>query len=245
MPTTAQFVVALLDVARAQGPLEAAELDRLAAEGLGVSNDDPVIQEMLDQLAERLADEGGPLALLAGGGPPGIDVMAYAEARALDSDDEGSMAAAMADPLVLDAVLHEGGWFDRFLAERGPLLPADEALLAQTWTLVDRSVYEVLDVDAGNGVRVRDLRTGDELDVRERTASRQASPGQLLCGRAVPDGESRQFVGGLFGVPPGRESTLLDLLDPRDGLHLLEYVTALHRPPDLVCPTEAVGTWPA
>jgi len=159
MPTTAQFVVALLDVARAQGPLEAAELDRLAAEGLGVSNDDPVIQEMLDQLAERLADEGGPLALLAGGGPPGIDVMAYAEARALDLDDEGSMAAAMADPLVLDAVLHEGGWFDRFLAERGPLLPADEAPLAQTWTLVDRSVYEVLDVDAGNAVRVRDERT--------------------------------------------------------------------------------------
>ena len=88
-------------------------------------------------------------------------------------------------------------------------------------------------------------RTGDELDVGERTASRQASPGQLLCGRAVPDGESRQFVGGLFGVPPGRESTLLDLLDPGDGLHLLEYVAARHRPPDLVCPTEAVGTWPA
>lgn len=168
------------------------------------------------------------------GGAPRLDVMEYAEARALDPDDEDSLAEAMDDPLVLDAVLHEGGWFDRFLADRSPLLPDDEALLARAWTLVDRTVYEVIGVDAGASMRLRDLRTGDQLDVRERTASRQASRGQLLCGRAVPDGESHQFVGGLFGVSPGRETHLLDLLDTRDGIDLLEYVAAMHRPPTLV-----------
>ena len=170
------------------------------------------------------------------GGPPRLDVMEYAEARALDPDIEDSLAEAMDDPLVLDAVLHEGGWFDRFLADRGPLLPDDEALLARAWTLVDRTVYEVIGVDAGASMRVRDLRTGDQLDVRERTASRQASRGQLLCGRAVPDGESHQFVGGLFGVSPGRETHLLDLLDTRDGLDLLKYVAAQNRPPTMVSP---------
>lgn len=170
------------------------------------------------------------------GGTPRLDVMEYAGARALDPDDEESLAQALDDPLVLDVLLQEGGWFERFLAERGPLLPADEALLAEAWTLVDRTVYEVLDVTAGVGLRVRDLRTGDQLDVRERTASQQAHAGQLLCGRAVPDGESNQFIGGLFGVSPGREAGLLDLLDSGDGLDLLEYVAALNQPPTLVSP---------
>ncbi len=40
--------------------------------------------------------------------------------------------------LDIDVVLHESGWFDRFLADRGRLLPDDEAPLARAWTLVER-----------------------------------------------------------------------------------------------------------
>ncbi|MGH3900112.1 MAG: SEC-C domain-containing protein [Pseudonocardiaceae bacterium] len=170
------------------------------------------------------------------GGPPGDVVLEHAAARAVDPSGEDALYDALDDPLVIDVVLHEGGWFDRFLTERGALLPADEALLARTWTLVDRTVYEVVEVRPGAGVGVRDLRTGDVFDVRERSFSRQARRGSLVCARAVPDGESHQFVGGIFEVAPGTERAVLDLLDERDGLALLAYVADLHRPPVIVGP---------
>lgn len=164
------------------------------------------------------------------GGATSIEVTEYAEARAGDPYDVEAMDEAFADPLVTDVVLHEGGWFDRFRTDRGPLLPADEALLTQGWTIVARTVYEVLDARPGAGVTVRDLRTGDRLEVRERTLRPQAGMGQLVCGRAVPDGETHQFVGGLFLVAPGTKAVLLDLLDGGDGLELLSYVADLSRP---------------
>ena len=168
------------------------------------------------------------------GGAVPLDVIEHVAARAVDPDDPESVQDACRDPLLLDVVLHEGGWFERFLADRGPLLPDDEAILARSWTLVARTVYEVLDVRPDRGLTLRDLRTGDHLEVRERSFSREARVGTLVCGRAVPDGESHQLVGGLFGVPPGRERALLDLLDEGDGIALLDHVAAQHRPPTLV-----------
>ena len=168
------------------------------------------------------------------GGGIGPQVMEYAFARAPDPTDVDAAHKALRDPLVLDVVLHENGWFERFLADRGPLLPDDEVMLAQAWTLVERSVYEVLDVVPGQGLTVRDLRTGDRSEVRERTFSHHARAGELVCARVVPDGESHQFLGGAFRVAPGTETPLLDLLDRHDGYGLLHHVAELHRPPTLM-----------
>ena len=156
-----------------------------------------------------------------------------AAARAGD-DDEESFGQAMEDPLIPDLALTEGGWFDRFLADRSAVLPDDEALLAAAWAAVDRTVYEVTDVTAGAGLTVRDLRTGDTLNVRERTFSRQARTGMLICARAVPDGETHQLVGAVLPLPPGRESGLLELLDEGDPYEIAEWVRALEAPPQLV-----------
>ncbi|MGH3977675.1 MAG: YecA family protein [Pseudonocardiaceae bacterium] len=168
------------------------------------------------------------------GGAAALVTIEHVTARAVDPEDPESLQEACRDPLVIDVVLHEDGWFEEFLSDRGALLPEDEVMLARTWTLVARTVYEVLEVSTGRGLTLRDLRTGDRIEVRERSFSRQARPGTLVCGRAVPDGESHQFVGGLFGVAPGSERELLDLLDEGDGMALLEYVAELHRPPQLV-----------
>ena len=169
-------------------------------------------------------------------GDPLPDVIAKA-AWALADYDQEKFESAMEDPLVLDVVLSEYGWFDRFLAERGPLLPEDEQLLLASWQLVSRSIFEIVDVQPGDGVTLQDLRTGDTLDVRERTMSGSVTVGQVICARVLPDGGSNQICGGVFFVRPGREARVIDILDePNPTLladRLLAYLAAESRPPTL------------
>jgi hypothetical protein len=167
------------------------------------------------------------------GGEAATDIEELCRCRATDPDDQGSVEAAMDDPIVIDGALTEMGWFETFLEARGPLLPEDEQLLAQSWLLVERTVFEIVEVHTGTGLVVRDLRTGDVLDVRERTMSRHTQVGDLWCARAVPDGESHQFIGGLFIVAPGTEIGLLELLDVGDPFALCEWVRNLNSPPRL------------
>ncbi|EUA52219.1 putative secC motif-containing protein [Mycobacterium xenopi 4042] len=113
--------------------------------------------------------------------------MGYERCRHAD-DDPDALERALDDPLVIDAVLFEGGAFAEFLEMRGWLLPDDERLLAEQWLLVERSVFDVEQVRRGQGVTLRDVRTGERHAVRERTASRQLEPGQLICTRVLPAG---------------------------------------------------------
>ena len=153
----------------------------------------------------------------------------YERCRYADDDPD-----ALADPLVLDAVLFEGGAFAEFLQKRGSLLPDDERLLAEQWLLVDRSVFEVEQVHRGEGVTVRDVRTGDTHEVRERAASRQLKPGQLVCARVVPAGDTMQFFGGLEPVALHERDPLIDLLDTEpDAVTLVAQLSRRFAPPAL------------
>ena len=137
------------------------------------------------------------------------------------------------DPLIVDAVLFEGGAFEDFLTTRGPLLPDDERLLAEQWVLVDRSVFDVEQVRSGQGFTVRDVRTGDVREVRERTAI--LVPGQLICTRVLPVGDEFQFYGGLEPVALHERNSLIELLDSEpDPVDLVEFLTRRFAPPTLV-----------
>jgi hypothetical protein len=162
-----------------------------------------------------------------------------ADAEASDvMDDETEMPAefaqAFADPMLFDAALHEGGLFGGFLHERGELLPDDERLLAAAWLTVDRSVHEVVSVEPGVGMTLRNLATGDVVDVRQRTASRDATVGERYCARVVPDGASHQIVGGVFPVRTGHEQTVLDLCADADPRELCAWAGTLAQPPRIV-----------
>jgi hypothetical protein len=162
-----------------------------------------------------------------------VEILAVASARVDGDMSDKGMERALADPLTLDLVLVEGGWFERFVEERSGLLPDDEALLAASWALVDRTVYEVVSVRPGSGLTVKDLRSAEDVEVRERSFSNQAVPGMLICGRAVPDGVGHQFVGAVFPVRAGTEANLLDLLDDGDPEQIAAWVARLERPPTL------------
>lgn len=155
--------------------------------------------------------------------------------RSRYADDlHDAIAEAMSDPLVMDALLHEGDAFADFLRVRGPLLPDDERALAEQWLQVDRSVFEVEAVRPGESVTVRDIRTGDRHEVRERLASREVTEGQLLCTRVLPAGSVMQFFGGIELVSLRERDVLIELLDSGpDEVTLVEVLTRRFAPPTL------------
>lgn len=149
-------------------------------------------------------------------------------------DDDDTDIAGLADPLVVDAVLFEGGAFADFLAVRGALLPEDERALAEQWLMTDRSVFEVEEVHRGRGMTVRDVRTGDRHEVRERTGSGLLKPGQLICARAVPAGDTMQFFGGIEPLALHERDTLIALLDAEpDAVELVAHLSRRFAPPTL------------
>ncbi len=82
-------------------------------------------------------------------------------------------------------------------------------------------------MNPGQTVTVRDLRTGDVHAVNERTASRQLKPGQLICTRVAPAGDSMQFFGGVVPIALYERDPLIDLLDSEPDP--VELVAALSR----------------
>jgi len=157
-----------------------------------------------------------------------------AEARARYWDSPDAVARAVQDGLACDAVLFEGGAFADFLAVRGSLLPEDERVLAEQWLLIERSVHEVVSVRRGEQMTLRDVRTGDVHEVRERAGSRQVKVGELYCARVVPAGDTMQIFGGIEPVSVGERDELIALLDDEpDPVELVAFQSRRFAPPVL------------
>lgn len=176
------------------------------------------------------------------------NVLALAGASRSDFDPE-ALSRVARDPLPLDAMLTEGGWFARFLDARGALLPDDERLLAASWLLVDRSVHEVVSVEREVSIDLRDLRTGDVVTVTERRLGTEATPGMQFCARVVPDGTGHQVVGAMIPLRVGDEQAAMAICERADPIELCEWAGARHRPPTRLAdlagtaamPDEALG----
>lgn len=185
----------------------------------------------LDQRAAWLYQKAG-MGLLDGAFA--AQLVETAEARGQHWDSPEALGDALHDALVCDAVLFEGGAFADFLSARGFLLPDDERSLAEQWLLVERSVHEVLEVSRGDGFTVRDVRTGDVHDVRERAGSTQAKVGEFYCARVVPAGDTMQIFGGLEPVSLGERDALVAMLDEEPGpVELVEALSRRFTPPVL------------
>ncbi len=135
------------------------------------------------------------------------------ELLAVEQTTYDSMTYAMTDPVVADIVLFEAGGWDDFLACRGTLLPADELALAQRWSNIPRSLFEVVGIDPGRSVNVRDERSGATHEVRETTYSATALVGDVFYGRVAPAGPTEQFFGGLVPVTTEMHDGLRSALD--------------------------------
>ncbi len=118
---------------------------------------------------------------------------------------------------VPDLLLFEGGGLADYLDRRSALIPADEALLAQQWLLRPRSLFEVQDVRPGIGVTLRDVMTGDRVDVTEEAAATHLKAGELVLARVAPLGDHDEILGGAIPMRIGERDRLIDLLSGQPG----------------------------
>ena len=115
---------------------------------------------------------------------------------------------------------------------RGWLLPDDEVLLAQTWLLTDRAVFEILR-DRADELHLRDVGSGETITVTNIHESDATRPGMYLIGRPVPVGDSYRAFSGFFPVAPHLVNPLIDAIDRDDVDEMMALLASTFRPPTL------------
>lgn len=167
--------------------------------------------------------------------PPQRDLLLGYGARRADTEEVRSGAAAQAvlsEPFVTDCAIHDGGGLADFLAERGDLLPADERPLAEAWLDSRRGLFEVIEVNPGSGMRLRDLDDDREYDVLERRGSREAHRGDLLLSRLLDNG-SEHMLGSVMMIPRLHRGRLSAALRSGSAEDFLDWLSSTDRLPEL------------
>lgn len=167
--------------------------------------------------------------------PPQRDlVLSYGALLAGTEDihDPAAAHAALDQPFVTDAAMHDGAGLADFLAERGTLLPVDERELAASWLRTSRGLYEVVDVDPGHELRLRDVDDHELYDIVERIGSHEAKRGDLLLTRLLNNG-SGLMLGAVMMIPRLHRASLSAALRADSAEALLAWLAASAQPPEL------------
>ncbi|MGH2701595.1 MAG: SEC-C metal-binding domain-containing protein [Actinomycetota bacterium] len=152
-----------------------------------------------------------------------------------DPDDDVLLEVALRDAAILDVAVFDLGLLDEYLDGRGVLLPDDERELARSWLKTRRSAYEVISVTARRGCRLRDLLTGDEMDVDDPEGWDFYQPLEILLARLVPAGLTHVFFGSPTVVPRPQRYSLVAMLKEDDSWEgIVEWRLASTRRPHLV-----------
>ena len=88
---------------------------------------------------------------------------------------------------------------ERFAAEHGRRLSAEERALIEGWQHSRLTAFEVIAVEQGVGMRLRDLVSGEEFDVREKHGTQDLSRWEVLVSRLMRTGDHYE-MGGATGM---------------------------------------------
>ena len=117
-----------------------------------------------------------------------------------------------------DAFEHRGPAEDtipfarRYLVEHDKRLDARERIFLDSASTTPTSFHEILSVEPGRSLRLRDIILGTEQTAFERSGSRYLHEGDLTYARVVALDDVALIVGcGSMILPPGEKGTILDL----------------------------------
>lgn len=137
-------------------------------------------------------------------------------------------------PILDDVILFDRGEIERFLRVRDVLLPESESELGRSWLETRRSLYEVRAVQAGTGLTVQDLLSdGREIELHDRSLSRQVERLDLLCLRLVADGSGGQTPSAGLLIPRGQRARLTEIIRTGDPMSLLRWLARPQAMPEL------------
>lgn len=88
---------------------------------------------------------------------------------------------------------------ERFAAEHGQRLSADERALTADWQHARMTAFEVIAVEHGVGMRIRDVVSGEEFDVREKRGTRDLSRWEIVVTRLLRV-QDHYELGGYSGL---------------------------------------------
>ena len=104
-----------------------------------------------------------------------------------------------------------------FLARPGPPLAARQQRLVHRLSRAHLRLYEVEDVRVDEGLRLRDLRTSEDLFVYERAGTHQLHRWDVLAVRVAPDDEGAlRLEGGIYVLPVASKAALLEAIEAEE-----------------------------
>jgi len=88
---------------------------------------------------------------------------------------------------------------ERFAAEHGKRLSAEERALIEGWQHSRLTAFEVIAVEQGVGMRLRDLVSGEEFEVREKRGTQDLNRWEIIVSRLMRTGDHYE-MGGATGM---------------------------------------------
>ncbi len=136
------------------------------------------------------------------------------------------------DPLVVDAILFEGGGFTQYLEMKKELLSKQDRELLEALVESHRTLFEVTNVVPGESLTLLDLLGGETVTVIEHLGSLETKIGEYRLGRLINASDGPVWFGP--GIKIGlnnRQSTLDFLKSGYEVFDLLNWIVAMFQPP--------------
>jgi hypothetical protein len=138
------------------------------------------------------------------------------------------------DEFILELRMFEGGGVSEFLDARGMLVPKDEYDVLEFWEMAQLRLWEIAATDGDAELTVRDTKTGETLDVADRSMARTFSPGQQILARFLP-GWGRTWASAIaLRIDLRHRDSLLEMLDLDPDADLIaRWYGSLFAPPSI------------
>ena len=143
----------------------------------------------------------------------GREVMVEMAQEAMDPADPQSIFTLVADPLVMDLTVFEGGLLEEFLAGRAVLLPDDEQELLLQWAQTRRGLYTVENLTTGTSLT---LRSDDGEPVEVTGPTEPLTVGDVVTAHLLPAGGTLAAPGGVRRIRPAGRALVAAVLAQND-----------------------------